>query len=123
MDSNIQFPHTISFASGAVTEFFQVPYRCTLRNVSGIVQADPGDAETITFTGGATTAAATALGTLTFGSDIAAGAVGTWAADATTGNTVLAAGSYIKMVTSAASAAKCDLIIELDPFARVTTQS
>lgn len=123
MDSNIQFTHSISFAAGAVTEYWQVPYRCTVRKVSGIVQADPGDAETITVTGGATTAAATAIGVLTFGTDIAAGAVGTWAADATTGMTVLAAGSYLKFVTSAAAAAKCDLIIELDPFARTTTQS
>lgn len=118
MDSNIHFTHTIAFAAGAVTEYFRVPYRCTLRGVSGIVQADPGDGETITVTGGATVAAATALGTLTFGTDIAAGAIGTWAADATTGTTVLESGSYLKLVTSAAAAAKCDLIIELDPFAR-----
>lgn len=119
MDSAIHFTHTITFATGAVTEYFRVPYRCTLRGVSGVVQADPGDAETITVTGGATVATATtALGTLTFGTDIAAGATGTWAANATTGSTVLEAGAFLKLVTSAAAAAKCDMIIELDPFAR-----
>jgi hypothetical protein len=120
MDQDINFQHHTAFASGASTTYFQVPYRCTLRKVSGIVQADPGDAETVTVTGGATAAAATALGVLTFGTDIAAGAVGVWAADATTGNTVLEAGSFLKFVTSTGDAAVCNLNIELDPYARTT---
>lgn len=115
MDQDIHFQKTIAFAAGATTEFFRVPYRCTLRDINGVVQADPGDAETITFTESVNS---TALGVLTFGTDIAAGALGTWAADSTDGDHVLEAGELIQAVTSAASAASCDLNIELDPYAR-----
>lgn len=117
MDSNISYQHNIDFASGAITHYFIVPYRCTLRNITGIVQGDPGDDETITFT---ESVASTALGVLTFGNDIAAGATGTWVADSTTGAHVLEAGELIKMVTSTAAAAQCNLDIELDPYARTT---
>lgn len=116
-DTTLQ--HKTAFAAGATTTYLTVPYRCTFRNLTGIVQGDPGDAETLTVTGGATAATATtALGVLTFGTDIAAGATGTWAADATTGETILEEGYFLKFVTSAAAAADCDLNIELDPHAR-----
>ena len=119
MISDNSMQHQTAFAAGATTTYLSVPYRCTLRDITGIVQADPGDAETITVTGGATVAAATtALGVLTFGTDIAAGATGTWAANSSTGDTVLEAGHILKFVTSAASAANVDLNIELDPHAR-----
>lgn len=119
MISDSMFQHQTAFAAGAITTYFQVPYRCTLRDIDGIVQADPGDAETLTVTGGATIATATtALGVLTFGTDIAAGAVGSWVEDTTTGGTVIEAGSYLKFVTSAAAAAVLDLNIQLDPHAR-----
>jgi len=119
MDQDINFQRAAAFAAGALTTYFQVPYRCTVRGISGIVQADPGDAETITITGGATISEATvAIGVLTFGTNIAAGAVGTWAADTTTGGTVLEKDSYLKLVTSAAANAVCNLNIELDPYAR-----
>lgn len=119
MDQDIHFQHKTAFAAGAATTYFQVPYRCTVRNIMGIVQGDPGDAETVTVTGGATVAAATtALGTLTFGTDIAAGATGTWAANSSTGDIVLDGGEFLKFVTSAATAANCDIDIELDPYAR-----
>jgi hypothetical protein len=124
MDQDIHFQHKTAFASGAITTYFgPLPYDCTLRNVTGVVQADPGENETITFTGGGSVAsgaagATTALGVLTFGSGIAAGALGTWAANATTGGMTLLAGSLMKLVTSAAAAADVDLDIELDPYAR-----
>jgi hypothetical protein len=119
MDQDIHFQKPAAFAAGALTTFFQVPYRCTLREIKGIVQADPGDDETITVTGGATAATATiALGVLTFGNTIAAGAVGAWVPDATTGGTVLEEGSFLKFVTSAAAVAAVDTDIELDPYAR-----
>ena len=105
----------IAFAVAAVTHFFRVPYRCTLRAVSGIVQADPGDDETIAFTNNADT---TGLGVLTFGNNIAAGATGVWVPDATNGKQVLEEGDVIRFVTSAAAAAQCDLNFELDPYAR-----
>ena len=121
MDQDIHFQHQTAFSdAGATTTYFYVPYRCTLRNIIGIVQADPGDAETVTITCGATAAAATiALGVLTFGNGIAAGAVGTWAEDATYGGTVMEAGYWIKLVaTQGDAAAVCDIDIELDPYAR-----
>jgi hypothetical protein len=124
MDQDIHFQHSTAFASGAVTTYFgPLPYDCTLRAVTGIVQDDPGDNKTITITGGGTVAsgaagATNALGTLTFASSISAGATGTWEADATTGGMTLLAGSILKAVTSEASAADVDLDIELDPYAR-----
>jgi len=120
MDQDIHFQHQTGFIdSGTTTTYFYVPYRCTLRNVTGIVQGNPGEDETVTVTCGATAAAATALGTLTFGHTIAAGAIGTWAEDATTGGTVMEAGYWIKLVaTQGDAAAVCDIDIELDPYAR-----
>ncbi len=121
MDQDIHFQHNVLFASGAgTTTYFQLPYRCTMRDLRGIVQGDPGDDETVTVTYGTTVAGATtAIGVLTFGNDIAAGAVGTWAADATDGNTVMEKDGYLKFVpSSGAAAATCDLNIELDPYAR-----
>jgi len=119
MDQDINFQHTMAFAAGALTTYFQLPYRCTVREVSAIVQADPGDNETITVTYEPTVGGtSTAIGTATFGATIAAGAVSTWAANGTTGDTVLAAGGFLKFVTSAAAAAVCNVNIELDPYAR-----
>ncbi len=119
MDQDIHFQHVTAFAAGAVTTYFRLPYRCTVRDINAIVQADPGDAETITVTHEPTVGGtSTAIGTLTFGSTIAAGAIAVWAANATTGATVLEAGTFLKFVTSAAAAAACDIDIELDPYAR-----
>lgn len=115
MDQDINFQQMIAFAAAAATYFFLVPYRCTLRTVSGIVQADPGDGETITMTNNGDD---TGLGVLTFGTDIAAGATGVWVADATNGSQVLEKGDIIKIVTSAGAVAQCDLNIEFDPYAR-----
>jgi len=123
MDQDIHFQHQTGFInSGETTTYFYVPYRCTLRNVIGIVQGDPGDNETVTVTCGATAAAATTeLGVLTFGDDITAGAIGTWAEAATTGGTVMEAGYWIKLVATAGAeetSVVCDIDIELDPYAR-----
>lgn len=120
-DTYIQ--HGMAFDSGALSTYLKMPYACTLKNVTGIVQADPGDNETVTFTGGGSVAsgasgATTTLGVLTFGSGVAAGADGTWVGDATNGNMTLLSGSWLKTTTSAAAAAVCDLNIELDPHGR-----
>lgn len=124
MLTDIYIHHKTAFASGSTMNTYRIiPYDCTLRNVTGIVQADPGDDETVTITGGGAVAsgisgATNALGTLTFGSAISSGATGTWAADATTGSMTLLAGSILKMASSSGSAAAdCDLTIELDPHA------
>jgi len=121
MDQDLNFQHSMAFASGAQTSYFQVPYRCTLRKVSGIVQADPGEDETVTVTREPTVGGtSTDLGVLTFGHDIAAGAVGVWAADSDDGASVLEEGEFLKFVTSAGSTATLDMNIELDPYARTT---
>lgn len=120
MLQSIYFQRQAAFATGALTTYFQLPYRCTVRNIKGIVQADPGDAETVTVTSEPTVGgSAVDIGVLTFGTTIAAGAVGVWVADATTGETVLEEGTFLKFVTTAATAAAVlDLDIELDPLAR-----
>jgi len=101
----------IPFASGAATQYFIAPFRCTLNDVSGVVQADPGDAETVTFKDGA---GGNSLGVLTFGTDIAAGAKGTYVPDTTYGSTVLEEGDLIEIVTSTAADAVCDMFLKLD---------
>ena len=119
MDQDISFQFPMAFASAALTTYFQVPYKCTLRNLRGIVQADPGDGETITVTTEDTVGGtAVALGLMTFGTTILAGAVGVWVADADYGDTVIGSGEFLKFVTATGSIAVCDLNIELDPYAR-----
>jgi len=118
MISDSSFQHSAAFAAGALTTYFIVPYRCTLRDLTGIVQADPGDDETVTVTTEPTVGGTGIdLGVLTFGNDIAAGAVGAWVADTTTGDTVVEAGAFLKFVTTAAATAILDINIELDPYA------
>ena len=121
MDQDINFQHSTLFASGAgTTTYFQVPYRCTMRNLRGIVQADPGDDETVTVTTEDTVGGtAVAIGVLTFGNDIVPGGVGVWVEDATYGGTVIEKDEFLKFVPSSGdAAATCDLNIELDPYAR-----
>lgn len=119
MDQDINFQTNGAFATSAKTTFFPIPYRCTVRDITAIVQADPGDGQTITITAGETAGTATtAIGVYTFGTDIAAGATGEWTPDATDGDTVIEKGSVLKLVTSAGSTANFNLNIELDPYAR-----
>ena len=100
-------------SSAAVDFYVPVPLRCTILGMQAACSADPGDAETITLASGSNT-----IGVLTFGSTIAAGAVGTYAADATHGNDVLAAGGVLKLTISQLTAAAtfCGYI-EFDQFA------
>jgi len=117
MDQDIHFQHSMTGSTGAaVTEYFRVPYRCTLRDVKAVAQADIGDSETLTLT---EKVAGTALGVAAFGDDIAAGALATWTADADNGDHVLEKGEFIKIVlTQCTAAGKVDIDIELDPYAR-----
>lgn len=117
MDTNFQ--KTITWAAAAaVTNYMVVPFICTLRDISAINQTSIDADETITVTYGTTTAAATAIGVLTF--PTGAGGEGVWVANATSGETVMAAGGYLKFLTSASAGAvsQCDLNITLDPYAR-----
>jgi hypothetical protein len=115
------FPKKIDFnllgATGAATTFYAViPTRCTVKGMQAACSADPGDAETITIKSGANT-----VGVLTYGTGIAAGAKGTYAADSTYGETVFAAEGVITIVISQLTAAAtfCGYI-ELDEYARTT---
>ena len=119
MDQDINFQKVITWAAAAaVTNFMVLPYRCTVRELKAICQTSIDVDETITVTYGATTAAATAIGVLTF--PTGAGGVGVWVANTTTGDTVLAKDGYLKFVTSASAGAvsQCDVNVELDPYAR-----
>lgn len=115
------FPTILSFvatsATGAATTVYvPVPVRCIVKDCQASVSADPGDAETVTLADGSTT-----LGVLTFGSDIAAGATGTYVADSDGGETVLDAGDVIKVtITQCTAAAVFTGYIEIDPFVRTT---
>ena len=98
------------------TYYAQMPYRCTIHNVRATAQnSDIGDADTVTIKKSATT-----IGTATFGTDIAAGAKATWAADSTNGKTVFEAGDLVAIVVSALDAAgdRVHVEIDLDPYAR-----
>lgn len=93
-----------------------VPCRCTIQEIQATPDADPGDAETITIAQGGTD-----IGVLTFGTDIAAGAVGVYAADATNGKMVLAAGSVVTLtITALTAAATFAGYIDFDEYARTT---
>ncbi len=103
-------------ATSAATFFIPVPTRCIVKSMQAACSVDPGDGETITIADGSTT-----IGVLTFGTDIAAGATGTYAADSSGGETILDAGDVIKVTISALTAAAtfCGYI-EIDEYARVT---
>lgn len=119
MDEDIRFPIYCLGATGATAPFtFVCPYKCTIRDLIGAVSADPGDGETITVTNN--TQSDITMGVITWGSDIAANAKGTWAADSTYGNTVCEAGDVLVFTVSQCSAAATfSLILELDPKCRV----
>jgi len=110
---------TISFTieslnGSAAVHYIPVPFRCVVKDCQAAVDGDPGDAETLTLNDGTND-----LGVLTFGSDIAAGATGTFVSDATNGNTVLEKDAYIKLtLTDQVAAITYIGHIELDEFAR-----
>lgn len=124
MDQDIHFQHKTAFVSGSTPEtFMKVPYECTIRDVTAVLQGDPGDGDTLTIEGGGSVAsgaagATTTLGVVAFGSGVAAGTVGTWTEDATNGGMTLLAGSMLSFTLSDGTAADVDIDIELDPYAR-----
>lgn len=105
---------TLAGDTSSKTRYIPAPYRCTVWDMAAAVDADPGDGETITVKKGATT-----VGVLTFGTDIAAGAKGTFALDSTNGGTVFEEGDNIVLVASAlTAAANFDGWLKLDSIAR-----
>jgi len=100
-------------SSSATADFYvPVPYACIIKTVQAAASADPGDAETITVAKASTT-----VGVLTYGSTIAAGALGTYAADSTGGETAFAAGDVVKLTISQLTAAATFVgYITVDPF-------
>lgn len=105
---------SLPVAASTVTTFYAVvPVKCIVKDIQLACSIDPGDAETFTVTSGGT-----AIGVVAMGSTIAAGAIGTYTTDATTGQTVLAAGATLKFVTTSMTAAShfCGYV-EIDPYA------
>ncbi len=110
---DVSFPVAIT----TVTTFYAVvPCRCNVKDIKLACSIDPGDNETVTVTSGGV-----AIGVVDFGSGVTAGDIGTYTADSTTGETVLAAGAVLKFVTTSCTAAT-HLVgyVELDQYARTT---
>jgi len=114
MDEDIRFPVYCLGATGGTAPFtFVVPYKCTVRGVTGAVSADPGGGETITLTNATQSLT---MGVITWGSTIAANAKGTWVADSTDGEKSMAEGDVLVFtVSQCTAAATFSLVLELDP--------
>ena len=97
-----------------VTTFYTVvPVECIVKDVQLACSIDPGDDETFTVTSGGV-----AIGVVDMGTGIAAGDIGTYTANATTGDTVLDAGATLKFVTTSMTAAShFSGYVEIDQFA------
>ena len=117
------FPKILSFvltsATGAAAvAFVPVPCRCTVNEIQAACSVDPGDAEVITVSNKAADAD---VGTLTFGTAIAAGEVGVWADDADDSYQVFEKGDVIKIsITATTAAAVFTGYIDIDEYARTS---
>lgn len=116
--NRFQMPLTVASSAGAT--YFSVPYRCVLRDVRAVPQAAMSSAASagITVTTGSTTLGSVAY-TVDSSSAAAVGVAGIYTPNASTGSTVMAAGSVVKFtVASSAASASLILDVELDPHAR-----
>jgi len=130
MDQDIRFQLDLSAAaSNAGAAYLRVPYRCTVRDVRATIQNALASLSSISTVSIAVTNGSTSLGTVatsvasvSSAAVVAAGAIGEYTTDASSGSTVLAADSLVKFAVakaSLASAASSFLLdIELDPYAR-----
>ncbi len=117
MDEDIRYTINIAGIVGVAITAFPCPYKCTVRDLIGCVNIDPGDDETVTVTNATQ---AKTLGVLLFGNDIAANALGVWTADVTNGNLVNAKNDVLVFTGSdCAAAAVVTMVLELDPKCRV----
>lgn len=99
--------------AAASSHYYPAPFRCTVRGLDLAPNADPGDAETVTVKKGSDS-----VGVLTFGTDIAAGASGTYVSDTTNGHLVFNEGDNIILEISQLTAvATFNGSIKIDPFA------
>jgi hypothetical protein len=99
------FPEIIDFKvlgtiTNPVDHYVPIHTRCIINSMQAACSVDPGDNITITVVNGST-----AIGVLTFGATIAAGATGTWVSNTTTGKTICEAGDVLKLTILANDAA------------------
>jgi hypothetical protein len=114
--TNKRIPFSITGSTSAeVAVYIPVPFRCTVKSMQACPDADPGDGESLTLLSGSNT-----VGVLTFGSTINPGATGTFAANATYGDTVLSQDDVLIVKSSTLTAAATfQGYVEIDEFARV----
>lgn len=126
MDQDIRFQIGFTATTSGYVAYLAVPYRCVVRDVritgqTAVSSIAAASAATVPFT---VATGATTLGTVAVpaaGRDMAAGALGTYTVNASTGSTVLAANAVMKMTVAASSIAATGVFIadiELDPYAR-----
>lgn len=118
MDESIRFTMAILCvdAAAATTRYWQVPYRCTFRDLIAIANAALGVSPTVTVTNATQSKT---LGVATFDATSAAGEKATWVADTTNGDLVCAEGDILTFAAVADTATDIvELIIELDPKCR-----
>jgi len=123
MDQDIRFQAALSGDGSGGTVYFAVPYRCTVRDVRGTLQGDTGSTSEISVTV-VETGSSASIGTVAFSgssASLAAGAVGSFSRDSSSGSNVLAASTVLKFDVAAAQVSgsfAAVLDIELDPWAR-----
>jgi len=104
----------LSANGSSLVYYIPAPFDCKVLGMQAACSVDPGDAETIVLSENGQT-----IGTLTFGSTIAAGATGTYAADATYGTKTVNAGDVLCLTFSDCTvAATFSGYIDVDPYCR-----
>ena len=94
--------------------FIPVPVKSFLLKAVAVIDGDPGDAKTFTFKSGSTT-----IGTLTFGSDVAAGDTAEYVPDATDKKTEVNRTTPIEVAIPQCDAAvKVRIVLEIDEYLR-----
>ena len=119
MDEDIRFTINIAGVAGGAGAYtaFPCPYRCTVRDLTGVVNISPGTGDTVTVTNATQ---GTTVGVMTWAGVAAINSLGAWVADTTDGDTVCAEDDVLVFTTSVCTNAACfTLALELDPKCRV----
>lgn len=119
VDTSLPFTLTLTAAGG--TTYLVAPVRCKVSNVRGVIQDAAGVAAiSVTLTAPSHGSGVT-LGVAAFAasSGIAAKSVATYTANASTGGTIVSAGSILQATVAAASSLSCAaaMYIDIDPYA------